>query len=227
MISQQEILNRVKQKKKFVVEHDGTWYSNRFKYKLSFDFGIYDGAGQRTTWRLNTLYQDMIDEFEKNLWEFRKRREVQQSFFTSDEELIEYVLDDDRLLNHLHTLYYTSNRYNTNKSILEQNGIITDIKFRREVGDYPFQVYLGDWDYRDRSIQESACEWVANSYKEGTIVASSWNEDVIKRYISQSTPFMYNGFNCYMKSEDDIMMLHFIAPGHIKKVFQILKKDTK
>jgi hypothetical protein len=169
----------------------------------------------------------MIDEFEKNLWEFRKRREVHQSFFTSDEELIEYVLDDDRLLNHLHTLYYTSNRYNTNKSISEQNGIITDIKFRREVGDYPFQVYLGDWDYRDRSLQESACEWIASAFKDGTIVASSWNEDVIRRYISQKTPFMHNGFNCYMKSEDDIMMLHFIAPGHIKKVFQILKKDSK
>lgn len=227
MISQQEILNRLKPRKKFAVEHDGTWYANKFKYKLEFDFGIYDGSGQRTTWRLNTLYQDMLIEFDKNLWEYRKRREIHQSIFTSDKELIEYVLDSNQLLHHLHTLHYTSDRYNSNKSQLEQNGIITDIKFRREVGDYPFQVYFGNWDYRDRLAQENTCEWIADAYKEKIVSASAWNEDLIKRYIKHKIPYMHNEFNCYMKSEDDIMMLYFIAPGHIKKVFRILKKETK
>ena len=35
---------------------------------------------------------------------------------------------------------------------------------------------------------------------------------------------MHNGFSCYMKDEDEIMILHFIAPGRIKKVFQIMEK---
>lgn len=227
MTSQQDILNRLRQQKKFAFEHDGTWYANKFKYKLEFDFGIYDGEGQRTTWRLNTLYQDMIEDLDKNLWEYRKRREVHQSIFTSDTELIEYVLDDHRILNHLHTLHYTSERYNANKSRLEENGIVTDIKFRREVGDYPFQVFFGDWDYRDKQMQECACNWVADAYQDRSVVASSWNEEVIRRYIQSKILFMYNGFNCYMKSEDDIMMLHFIAPGHIKKVFRILEKEKK
>ena len=222
LLNHQEILNQFRQYNKFTVEHDGTWY-NKFKYKLEFDFSMLDLDG-RKSWRLNNYHNKMIEEFKENLWEFRKRREVFQTFFTNDSELIEHVLNDSNYMSHLHTVYYTSVRYNTNKSKLEQHGIITDIKFRREVGKWKYQIYFGDWDYRDKTIQEGICEYIAKSYVDGDIVASAWNEDLIKRYIKHKIPFMHNGFSCYMKDEDEIMILHFIAPGRIKKVFQIMEK---
>jgi len=166
----------------------------------------------------------MIEEFKENLWEFRKRREIFQTFFTSDPELIEHVLNDTNYMSHLHTVYYTSDRYTTSKSKLEQHGIATDVKFRKEVGEWKYQIYFGDLDYRKKDILENICEWIAKAYQESTIIASPWNEELIRRYINHKVTFMHNGFSCYMKDEDDVMILYFIAPDCIKKVFKIMEK---
>jgi len=226
LLSQPEILSQINQHKKFAVEYDGTWY-NKFNYKLEFDFSMFDIDG-RKSWPLNNFYQKMIEEFKANCWEFRKRRECYiVTVFTSDTDLIEHVLNDPQFLQHLLTLHYTSDRYSSNKSKLEQHGIVTDVKFRREVNEYRYQIFFGDLDYKDRTIYEQLCQWIADAFKDNNIIASAWNERLIKDYIMHNTNFMYNGFNCYMKSEDDIMILHFIAPGHIKKVFCILEKEKK
>lgn len=214
-------------KKKFVHPHDGTWYGARFQYKLEFDFRDIDPSGRNRG--IYKFYKDMITDFRKSGWEFRKRHEYTQSFYTNDVELIECVFTNEAYLKYLLGVHYTSQQYATHFSRLHEQMIATDIKFRKVVPEYCYQIYLGGWDWRHNESRLRVGEWLLQALKDDIVSVTGWNRELINRWerskknIGQQV--LYEGYNFGMKNEDDIMMLHFVAPGHIKKVYKIIQKE--
>jgi len=206
---------------------DQTWYKQRFEWKIEFNF---NSDPERRRYGVDHRWVQILRECEILNFEFRKRREVWTSIYTSDAGLLEHILARDEYRTAIVSLKYTNNSYLEERSTQTQLESITDIKFVKHVPEHCYQVYLGNFDWRDPH-QLTLSEYLANN--KDVYLFKGWFQEIINRF-GTTNPVSNNysghvitigdGFNFFAKSTDDILMVHMIAPGKVRKIVKLMEK---
>ena len=208
---------------------DQTWYKQRFEWKIEFNFSQQDGNYARYT--SDHRWVQLLRECEMLNFEFRKRREVWTSIYTSDEGFLDYILNKEEYRTAIVSLNYTNDSYLEERSTQTQLEAITDIKFVKHVQEHCYQVYLGNFDWGNDDAKQLLTEYLATNsneflfkgYYQEVINRCKTNHDLEDHYGRYRG--VYDGFNFYAKSTDDILMVHMIAPGKVRKIVKLMEKQ--
>ena len=206
---------------------DQTWYKQRFEWKIEFNF---NSDPDRRRYGVDHRWVQILRECEDLKFEFRKRREVWTSIYTSDADLLEHIISREEYRTAIVSLEYTNNSYLEERGSQTQLEAITDIKFVKHVPEHCYQIYLGNFQWREDHIKRLLTEYlVANSsdflfkgYYQELITRCKKNPDDLNRYGNYQG--VYDGFNFFAKSTDDILLLHMIAPSKIKKIVKLMER---
>jgi hypothetical protein len=101
---------------------------------------------------------------------------------------------------------------------------VTDIKFVSHLQtDFIYQVYLGGLEWKD-PCKEAITTYLCNNFNEFSF--RGYYKEIIQRASRKWGHYesVYDGFNFFAKSTEDILMLHMIAPGKIRKIVKIMEK---
>ena len=206
---------------------DQTWYKQRFEWKIEFNFSTADKSYGR--YMVDHRWVQILRECEMLNFEFRKRREVWTTLYTSDEKLINHIMAREEYYSAIVSLEYSNEKYLDERSTQTGLESITDIKFVKHVPEYRYQVFLGHFDWNDLSKEPLTRYLVTNK---DDFEFRGYYQEVVTRFNTRSPAKdhygrvmgVYDGFNFFAKSTDDILMLHMIAPGKIKKIVKLMEK---
>jgi hypothetical protein len=208
---------------------DKAWYKQKFEWRLEFNFSA--GGEDARHWSLDHRWRQLLEECEANGWNFRRRREIFCTIFTSDHALLDHVLSRDEYTSGIVSLEYTSDSYLTELTNQICGDAITDIKFVSHVPHHRYQVYLGGFDWKD-PVTQPVTEYLVDNKEE--FIFKGYYQEIINRIDKAKTrervdqwgryQGVYDGFNFFAKSTDDILMLHMIAPGKIRKIVKLMER---
>jgi hypothetical protein len=206
---------------------DQTWYTQKFEWKIEFNFST---NPEHRRYGVDHRWVQILRECEVLNFEFRKRREVWASIYTSDAGLLEHIISREEYRTAIISLEYTNSSYLEQRSSQTQLEAITDIKFVKTVPEHCYHIFLGKGQWREDHIKRSLTEYlVANSneflfkgYCQDLITRCRKNPDDLNRYSNYQG--VYDSFNFFAKSTDDILLLHMIAPGKIKKIVKLMER---
>jgi hypothetical protein len=174
-------------------------------------------------------WTDLIQECERNLWSYRRRREVWGNFYTSDLDFLEHIVSNEKYSIALVSVEYTDDRYISELSNQINLDAITDIKFVKIVPEYCYQVFLGNFEWGNDPIRRPLTDYLATNSDE--FLFKGYYQELIHRFKNGLAEDhygrysgVYDGFNFYAKSTDDILMLHMIAPSKIKKIVKLMER---
>ena len=211
-----------------IYQSDQTWYNQRFEWKFEFNFSNSGELHGRHS--VDNRWIQLLRECEILNFEFRKRREIWTSIYTSDIGFIEHILNKEEYRTAIVSLSYTNDTYLKERSIQTQLEAITDIKFVKHAQKHCYQVYLGNFEWKEDQIKMSLTEYLAANSNE--FIFKGYYQEVINRCKSKNninnnygrSQGVYDGFNFFAKSTDDILLLHMIAPGKIRKIIKIMER---
>lgn len=211
---------------------DTRWYKGTCEWRIAFDFRI---NNQFPSWGvISPDWRLLQSHFDSQNWKFRKRNDILQAIFTSDHNLLDYILSATELHNNIVEVQYTSNIY---QETLDQLGVhvATDIKFVKNPTEWCYQVTLGPFDYRlgDHDVRVSLGNYLATHFETAFEAKGYYREILVrirdeikgkKPLISDYRPKIFDGFSFFAKDVDDIMTLIYMAPNKIKKVVKLIEK---
>jgi hypothetical protein len=208
---------------------DKAWYKQKFEWRLEFNFSA--SGDDARHWALDHRWRQLLEVCEANRWIFRRRREVFCTIFTSEHELLDHVLASDEYKSGIVSVEYTSDSYLTELTNQICGDAITDIKFVSHVPLHRYQVYLGSFEWKDSTIQ-SVTEYLVTNKDE--FIFKGYYQEIIHRLHKAKEKErldkwgryqgVYDGFNFFAKSTDDILLLHMIAPGKIRKIVKLMER---
>ena len=206
---------------------DQTWYKQKFEWKIEFNFSTHP---EDRRYSVDNRWIQILRECEDLKFEFRKRREVWTSIYTSDAGLLEHIISREEYRTAIVSLEYTNNSYLEKRGSQTQLEAITDIKFVKTVPEHCYHIFLGNFQWREDHIKRPLTEYlVANSneflfkgYYQELITRCRKNPDDLNHYGNYQG--VYDGFNFFAKSTDDILLLHMIAPSKIKKIIKLMER---
>ena len=206
---------------------DQTWYKPKFEWKIEFNFSHEDRKYRSYA---DHRWVDLLEDCHNNEWIFRKRREVWCNIYTTDTRLLDHVLTEEKYSGAIVGIEYTSDMYLSELTEQVCGDAVTDIKFVKTVPDHRYQVYLGNFDWRDPH-QLTLTEYLSNN--KDVYLFKGWFQEIINRFGSKNPVINYSGhqivvndgFNFFAKSTDDILMVHMIAPGKVRKIVKLMEKQ--
>jgi hypothetical protein len=207
---------------------DQTWYKQRFEWKIEFNFSTQDKSYGR--YMVDHRWVQLLRECEVLNFEFRKRREVWTTIYTSDSNLINHILDREEYRTAIVSLEYTNDLYIKERGNQTQLEAVTDIKYVKHPTEFCYHVYLGNFEWEDNSVKQPLTEYLAANSND--FLFKGYYQEVIdrcKKHVdlrdySGRYRGVYDGFNFFAKNTDDILMLHMIAPGKIRKIIKLMEK---
>ena len=207
---------------------DQTWYKPKFEWKIEFNFSRQDEI-KYGRYMVDHRWRELLEEFEKNEYIFRKRREVWCNIYTTDLNLLDYVLAEEKYSSAIVSVEYSSDMYLSELTEQVFGDAVTDIKFVKTVPEHRYQVYLGNFEWRDTS-RITLTEYLSNNKE--VYHFKGWFQEIINRFGSYQAVrnasghqiFVQDGFNFFAKSTDDILMVHMIAPGKVRKIVKLMEK---
>ena len=200
-----------------IQKSERTWYKERFQWKITFDFS----DKTRGSRYLTPNWQLLLDLFKSNNIDYRRRREYSQNIFTSDPAALDIILDNAAFTDAILYIEYASDFYLQELAAVLSTDTVTDIKFKNEVSEFRYHIFLGGFLWNDTS-RFILSNWLAANRE--LFHFRRVYEEIIDRVKSNSNTPVYDGFNFYAKTPDDILMLHLIAPGKIKKIVKFMEK---
>ena len=206
---------------------DQTWYKPKFEWKIEFNFSHEDRKYRSYA---DHRWVDLLEDCHNNEWIFRKRREVWCNIYTTDTRLLDHVLTEEKYSGAIVGIEYTSDMYLSELTEQVCGDAVTDIKFVKTVPDHRYQVYLGNFDWRDPH-QLTLTEYLSNN--KDVYLFKGWFQEIINRFGTANPVANYSGhvitiadgFNFFAKSTDDILMVHMIAPGKVRKIVKLMEKQ--
>lgn len=205
---------------------DKVWYKPKFEWRIEFNFSRQDSIGRHS---IDNRWQTLLRECELNLWEFRRRREVWCNIYTSEIDLLEHLLTNEKYRTAIVGVEYTNEQYMNELDNQINLDSITDIKFVKHVPEYRYQVFLGGFEWGNDSVKRPLTEYLVTNRDEflfkgyyQEIIHRCKNNNLVDNFGRYSG--VYDGFNFYAKSTDDILMLHMIAPSKIKKIVKLMER---
>ena len=204
---------------------DKSWYKPKFEWRIEFDFSA--GSDARH-WPIDHRWVQFLTVCEEKGWQYRKRREIFQCIYTNELELLDLVLNSEEYRTGINEIEYSSDTYLSELTNAVCGDAVTDIKFVSHLQtDFVYQVYLGGIEWKD-PCKEAITSYLCNNRNEFSF--RGYYAEIIHR-ASLRRPnqwghyeSVYDGFNFFAKSTDDILMLHMIAPGKIRKIVKIMEK---
>jgi len=205
---------------------DKVWYKPKFEWRIEFNFSRQDSIGRHS---IDNRWQTLLRECELNLWEFRRRREAWCNIYTSEIDLLEHLLTNEKYRTAIVSVEYTNEQYMNELDNQINLDSITDIKFVKHVPEYRYQVFLGGFEWGNDSVKRPLTEYLVTNRDEflfkgyyQEIIHRCKNNNLVDNFGRYSG--VYDGFNFYAKSTDDILMLHMIAPSKIKKIVKLMER---
>jgi hypothetical protein len=206
---------------------DQTWYKQKFEWKFEFNF---NPEPDRRRYGVDHRWVQILRDCEMNNIGFRRRREVWCNIYSSDTAFVDLVLYKEEYSSAIVMLEYTNDKYIAEKQNQTSLESITDIKFVKQLPEYCYQVFLGNFDWND-PIKEDLTRYLA--VNKDDFQFRNWYKEVVGRFNTKDPARdnygrvvgVYDGFNFFAKSTDDILLLHMIAPGKIKKIVKLMEKQ--
>ena len=226
-LSQQQVqditkqLSRSKRAIKLSPYH-GVWYNN---YNFKFEFLVREQvkAGGKSAWSymtdVRTVGYDVVRALQHGSsdFDFRQRMEYDLSIFTSDTAVIDFLTNHHTIKNYNYRLYYTSDDYFN--GLLQLDNVPTDVKIVKKFD--PAKKYKIHFKYL-RKKDQGVCHALA-SYIESNPEHFSYPKDTIIRRLQKGV--LWGDEFVYCDDQDTVMMLYFMAPELIKKVYQQMEKN--
>ena len=173
----------------------------------------------------------MCEDFRKRNFVYRRRYESMANIYTSDLELLELVLNNPGYKESVYSVEYTNDKYLN--VLASEAGIdaVTDIKFVSHLQtEFRYQVFLGNFEWKD-DHRELVTSFLVDNMDEyqfrgyyHDILENRKKGKVRDTYYGHKPETVYDGFNFFAKSTEDILMLHLIAPGKIKKIIKLMER---
>lgn len=160
---------------------------------------------------------------------YRHRKESEQIIFTSDPVLLDFIIAEG-LHKEICYLEYTSDKYQTALSNVDM--ISTGVKLVKRDTKFCYQITLGGlgW-YKNSEIKVALTKYLTDNYE--LFEARGYQNEILKRFKDHSRNIslnsyttVYDGFVFYASDPNDILTLHLLAPGKIKKVIKLVKGTT-
>lgn len=193
------------------------WYNQRFEWRLEFKCprGLTSAPG--INWQ---TWKHLISLIEELKIDFRYRSERTRCLFVNDLKALDVVLDDQHFLSNLVRVEYSDDMYLSELSKLGIS-IVNDVKFVKNIPTLKFKIVLGNFNRNDSSIREELGSYIIKN--SDVFHVSGVDFDLLNRRRSK----VWTNFSCLTNTIDDIVILHMIAPGKIKKVFELLHKNKE
>lgn len=206
----------------------GRWYNGKFEWRIAFHF-----KSKLDTCNTQQHWTELRKYCKSNNLDFRPRSEFYtQTIFTKDPRVLDYIIQNENYHSKISFIQYTADEYFSEFS--KKDDISTDVKFVKDLPDYPYQVVIGNLGWKDhQSIKQALVSFLVKNRELYFFKNSNFNliekwETELKKKVQPNHYFgLFDGFNFFAKDFDDIMMLHYIAAGKIKKVFKLVKKEKK
>jgi len=208
---------------------DQTWYKQRFEWKIDFDFAV---ESDRRRYGVDNRWLQLLRECEINNFNYRRRREVWCTFYTSDSNLLDHILAREEYKTAIYSIDYANDRYLIERENQVTLDSITDIKFVSHLQtEFRYQVFLGNFEWGKDDYKKTLTEYLAanseeflfKGYYQEIIHRCKHNTDIVDQFGRYRG--VYDGFNFYAKSTEDILMLHMIAPGKVRKIIKIMERN--
>lgn len=216
-----EILNKP------CLEYHGKWYNGDYEWRLVFDFRK---EKNRYLGSLENGWSEILHFCKMNDVKFRRRREAAQVIFTSDLIVLDYILENPNIREKLLYIEFTSDSYTKELENLDQ--LSTDVKIVRSVPKFRYQITLGGFGWNKKlDTRIALTEYILNNKE--LFDVRGYSAQVLDRarktkgQYSQYGTTVFDGFQFYAADLDDIMTLHILAPGNIKKVTKLVAKGSK
>lgn len=163
----------------------------------------------------------------ENKIKHRHRKEGEQVIFTSDLAFLDFIISEG-LHKEICYLEYTSEKYETALSNVDM--ISTGVKLVKKDTKFCYQVTLGHmgW-YKNSEIRIALTKYLVDNNE--LFEARGYHNEILKRFKSQNRDIhanstVYDGFVFYAADSNDILTLHLLAPGKIRKVIKLVKGTT-
>lgn len=213
-MTKQDYLDKFKQKKKRCFHRDRCWYKEKFQWRLEFNFRVYkplDNSQKviNENERLRRSWLNLLKTLNTQGFGYRKRFEWYQNIYTNDTRLLDFILDNKEYLDKLVTVEAASELYLEEVSKLDPT-IATDIKFVKSLSEFSLMVKVGGFNWHDDSRTTIA------DYIRANAEVFQLPDHLVERFHRDKN--VWDGFYFYVRTVDDIMMLHLMAPQRIKKV---------
>lgn len=209
---------------------DQTWYKPKFEWKIEFNFSRQDANYSHYRHSSDHRWVDLLEDCHNNEWIFRKRREVWCNIYTTDSRLLDHILTEEKYSGAIVSVEYTSDMYLSELTEQVCGDAVTDIKFVKTVPEHRYQVYLGNFDWHDPT-KITLTEYLTTN--RDVYLFKGWFQEIIVRFgsiqpvtnASGHHITIGDGFNFFAKSTDDILLLHLMAPGKIRKIVKLMEKQ--
>jgi hypothetical protein len=172
---------------------------------------------------LEAGWDKIINFCVENKIKHRHRKEGEQVIFTSDLAFLDFIISEG-LHKEICYLEYTSEKYETALSNVDM--ISTGVKLVKKDTKFCYQVTLGHmgW-YKNSEIRIALTKYLVDNSE--LFEARGYHNEILKRFRAQRKEIhistVYDGFVFYAADPDDILTLHLLAPGKIRKVIKLVK----
>ena len=206
---------------------DKAWYKQKFEWRIEFNF-----SEEKRKWPDNR-WLDFLNVCQMNSWVFHRRHEIFCNIYTSELSLLDFILENKEYLDGINYIEFTSDNYLSELTTAVCGEAVTDIKFVSHLQtEFRYQVFLGGFEWKETATKEAITTYLATNYNE--FLFKGHHQEIINRVKQNKNEpipnqwghyqYVYDGFNFFSKSTDDILMLHMIAPGKIRKIVKIMER---
>lgn len=231
-LSQQQVqditkqLSRSKQATKLLPFH-GVWYN---KYNFKFEFLVREKVRVDNTmphgksgWHWASKVQQTGHSIVQELnnadsdFDFRSRMEVDLGIFTSDVALIDFLTNHNEIKKYNYRLHYTSDDYFG--GLLQLDNVPTDVKIVTKFDpDKKYKIYFKYLRKKDQGVCHALASYIQSNPEHFTCPS-----DTIIRRLQRGV--LWGDEYVYCNDQDTVMMMYFMAPELIKKVYQQMEKN--
>jgi hypothetical protein len=199
-----------------VYAHNGAWYAPKYEWRICFDVFREDRNRRSATLEWAPLIMEMRD----NDFKFKTRLERAQNLYTSDVRLLEFLINKIEYHKKICSISYSSEIYLSEYN--KKDEISTDVKLVKRVPSHSYIVEIGGLYKAGRQCALNLTSYILSN--KNNFYFTGYYKEIIDRMAHSPVRPIWDGFTFYVKEYDDVMMLHLVAPGHIKKVTQLVSK---